>query len=30
MAYAYEKQDFERVKSKTAVTLFFGTPPKSL
>ncbi|MDG1852454.1 MAG: PilZ domain-containing protein [Gammaproteobacteria bacterium] len=30
MAYAYEKRDFERVKSKTAVSLFFGTPPKSL
>ena len=30
MAYAYEKRDFERVKLKTAVTLYYGTPPKAL
>ena len=30
MAYAYEKRDFERLKSKTAVNLFFCPPPKSL
>ena len=30
MAYAYEKRDFERVKIKTAVTLYYGKPPKAL
>ncbi len=24
MAYAYEKRDFERVKVKTAITLYYG------
>lgn len=30
MAYAYEKRDFERVKVKTAITLYFGSPPKEV
>lgn len=30
MAYAYEKRDFERVKIKTAVTLYYGAPPKEV
>ena len=30
MAYAYEKRDFERVKTNTAVTLFYGAPLKEV
>lgn len=30
MAYAYEKRDFERVKVKTAVTLYYGAPSKEV
>lgn len=30
MAYAYEKRDFERVRVKTAVTLYYGSPPKEI
>ena len=30
MSYAYEKRDFERVKVKTAVTLFYGAPAREV
>ena len=30
MAYAYEKRDFERVKTNTAVTLYYGAPLKEV
>ena len=30
MSFAYEKRDFERIRLKTAVTVFYGAPLKEV